>query len=396
MRSSTSPGPAALARIQGSNYACIELHADVHLQAQEPATFALWQSYIESSAADCLIILGDLFEVWVGDDWGLSDPFALQCAAVLHAASQHKDIYYLHGNRDFLLGAAYAAACGMQLLTEPCVLDLGHEQILLSHGDAWVTSDVAYQNFRHMVRQPQWQADFLAQPLAARLQLAANIRAQSQAAQAGRTHYDDINPLPALAAMQAASAQTLIHGHTHRPSHDELDSSHTRWVLSDWDANAGRGDVLRLQTSPQGLGIERIQMRSSNHNDSNSDNNSALIAASQARLKNVTDALITADCQGKICGWNASAQALFGFSAAQALGQSLDLIIPEHLRDAHWAGFYRAIANKDISHHGPARKTRALHQSGDKRYVMMRFDLVRNAGGEVLGAMALAQAVSSN
>ena len=87
MRSSTSPGPAALARIQGSNYACIELHADVHLQAQEPATFALWQSYIESSAADCLIILGDLFEVWVGDDWGLSDPFALQCVVVLHAVS---------------------------------------------------------------------------------------------------------------------------------------------------------------------------------------------------------------------------------------------------------------------------------------------------------------------
>ena len=389
MRSSTSPGPAALARIQGSNFACIELHADVHLQVQVPATFALWQNYIENSRADCLIILGDLFEVWVGDDWGLSDAFAQQCAAVLHAASQHKDIYYLHGNRDFLLGAAYAAACGMQLLTEPCVLDLGHEQILLSHGDAWVTSDVAYQNFRHMVRQPQWQADFLAQPLATRLQLAANIRAQSQAAQAGRTHYDDINPLPALAAMQAAGAQTLIHGHTHRPSHDELDSSHKRWVLSDWDADAGRGDVLRVQGSENAAkpaSIQRIAIR----------DNTALIAAAQARVQNADDALISADCQGNICGWNANAQALFGFNAAEALGQSLDLIIPEHLRAPHWAGFYRAIANKDVSHHGPARKTRALHKSGGKLYVMMRFDLLQDAAGKVLGAMALAQALPSN
>ena len=389
MRSSTSPGPAALARIQGQNYACIELHADVHLQAQEPATFALWKNYIDSSSADCLILLGDLFEVWVGDDWGLSDPFAQHCAAVLHAASQHKDIYYLHGNRDFLLGSAFAAACGMQLLTEPCVLDLGHEQILLSHGDAWVTADVAYQNFRHMVRQPQWQADFLAQPLATRLQLAANIRAQSQAAQAERTHYDDINHLPALAAMQAAGAQTLVHGHTHRPSHDELDASHQRWVLSDWDAEAGRGDVLRVQGSENAAkptSIQRIAIR----------DNTALIAAAQARVQNADDAFITADCQGMICGWNASAQALFGFSAAEALGQSLDLIIPEHLRGAHWAGFYRAIANKDVSHHGPARKTRALHKSGDKLYVMMRFDLLHDAPGEVLGAIALAQAVPSN
>ena len=386
MRSSTSPGPAALARIQGSSYACIELHADVHLQAQEPATFALWQSYIESSAADCLIILGDLFEVWVGDDWGLSDAFAQQCAATLKAASRNKAIYYLHGNRDFLLGPAFAAACGMQLLTEPCVLDLGHEQILLSHGDAWVTADVAYQNFRHMVRQPQWQTDFLAQPLAARLQLAANIRAQSQAAQAGRTHYDDINPLPALAALQAAGAQTLIHGHTHRPTHDALDASHARWVLSDWDAAAGRGDVLRVQASNEATkptAIQRIAIR----------DNTALIAAAQTRAQSADDALISADSLGHICSWNAQAESLFGFSAAEALGLSLDLIIPEHLRQQHWAGFYRAIANKGVSHHGPARKTRALHKSGDKLYVMMRFDVLLDEAGAVLGAIALAQAV---
>ena len=277
----------------------------------------------------------------------------------------------------------------MQLLTEPCVLDLGHEQILLSHGDAWVTADVAYQNFRSMVRQLQWQADFLEQPLPTRLALAANIRSQSQAVQAERTHYDDINALPALAAMQDAGAQTLIHGHTHRPSHDELDTSRTRWVLSDWDADAGRGDVLRVQASKDAAkagSIHRIAIR----------DNTALIAAAQARVQNAEDALISADCLGNICSWNARAQALFGFSAAEALGQSLDLIIPEHLRTPHWMGFYKAIANKGVSHHGPARKTRALHKSGDKLYVMMRFDLVLNEAGTVLGAIALAQAVQSS
>lgn len=384
-----STSQQALARIQGQNYACIELHADVHLQAQEPATFALWQNYIQHSPADCIIILGDLFEVWVGDDWGLSEPFAQQCAATLKAASSNKAIYFLHGNRDFLLGAAFAAACGMQLLAEPCVLDLGHEQILLSHGDAWVTADVAYQNFRSLVRQPQWQADFLAQPLPTRLELAANIRSQSQAVQAERTHYDDINALPALAAMQAAGAQTLIHGHTHRPSHDELDASHKRWVLSDWDADARRGDVLRVQASKdvtKAAAIHRIAIR----------DNTALIAAAQARVPSAEDALISADCLGTICSWNARAEVLFGFSAAEALGQSLDLIIPEHLRGAHWAGFYKAIANKGVSHQGPARKTRALHQSGDKLYVMIRFDLLLDEAGAVLGAIALAQAIQSS
>lgn len=218
------------------------------------------------------------------------------------------------------------------------------------------------------------------------MQLAANIRAQSQAAQAGRTHYDDINPLPALAAMQAASAQTLIHGHTHRPSHDELDASHARWVLSDWDAAAGRGDVLRVQASNEATkptAIQRIAIR----------DNTALIAAAQTRAQSADDALISADSLGHICSWNAQAESLFGFSAAEALGLSLDLIIPEHLRQQHWAGFYRAIANKGVSHHGPARKTRALHKSGDKLYVMMRFDVLLDEAGAVLGAIALAQAV---
>lgn len=240
--------------LQFAPQAVVEVHADVHLQHSLPANFSAWQNMISNSCADAIIILGDWFEVWVGDDWGLQDPFAQTCAAFLRRISRQRRLYFMPGNRDFLLSAAYAQACGLALLADPCLLSLGQQRILLTHGDAWVTADTAYQDFRRLSRSPAWQADFLARPLAERIELGAAMRAQSQAAQAQRQDYDDIDQALACSQLQAQKARILIHGHTHRPSHDSLGAGLERWVLSDWDAAQGRGDFLRISAA----GISRI------------------------------------------------------------------------------------------------------------------------------------------
>ena len=242
--------------------ACVEIHADVHLQQGQDANFAAWQQTMLGSAADAIIILGDWFEVWVGDDWGLQDLFAQACAAVVRQCSAKRAVYFLPGNRDFLLGADFAYSCGLQILADPCLLELGGQRILLTHGDAWVSSDLEYQAFREQARSPAWQTAFLSRPLRERVQLGAAMRAQSQAAQAQRAVYDDIDLPLALAQLQAAGAHTLVHGHTHRPSCESLDADgqYKRWVLSDWDATHGRGDYLRIDA--KGISRHPIQAAS--------------------------------------------------------------------------------------------------------------------------------------
>jgi UDP-2,3-diacylglucosamine hydrolase len=242
-----------LTPLQLPENALVQVLADTHLHASDSATFMAWQNCLQSSVADAIILLGDIFEVWVGDDWGLQDPFALQCAAVLRQTSAKRPLYFIHGNRDFLLGSAFAQHCGVQILADPCVLAIGAKRTLLSHGDAWVTADAPYQAFRQLARSSAWQREFLARPLAERVALGAAMRAQSQAAQAGRSHYDDIDFALALDAMRQADTPTLLHGHTHRPSCDALDAQHQRWVLSDWDAQQKRGDYFLISTA----GIER-------------------------------------------------------------------------------------------------------------------------------------------
>lgn len=227
----------------------VQVLADIHLHAGDSATFTAWQSVMLNSHADAIILLGDIFEVWVGDDWGLQDSFALACAGVLRQVSATHQLYFMHGNRDFLLGTEFAQACNMQILADPCVLAIGQQRTLLSHGDAWVTSDLPYQTFRQLVRNSTWQHDFLAKPLAERIALGAAMRAQSQATQAGQQHYADIDTQIALAALQQTNSHTLVHGHTHRPSCDALDAQHTRWVLSDWDAEQKRGDTLCINAA---------------------------------------------------------------------------------------------------------------------------------------------------
>ena len=236
-------------------HAVVEVHADVHLHSSQARTAAAWQHMLLGSRDDAVVILGDWFEVWVGDDWGLQDPWVQSCAAIVRQVSSQRAVYFLPGNRDFLLGERFALSCGLQLLADPCLLELGTQRILLTHGDAWITADNAYQAFRAQARSAAWQQDFLSRPLTERIALGAALRAQSQAAQAGRSHYEDIDFALACEQLRQHQANTLIHGHTHRPSHDSLAPGLERWVLSDWDADQGRGDYLRLSQ----IGIERVQ-----------------------------------------------------------------------------------------------------------------------------------------
>ncbi|MEY4267321.1 MAG: hypothetical protein RIS90_1856 [Pseudomonadota bacterium] len=233
---------------------CIDLISDLHLQPGEPATVAAWQAYLQGTSADALFILGDLFEVWVGDDALApgADGFAADCVALLRSASGHRPVYLLHGNRDFLLGEAFAQAAGLQLLTDPCVLTAGSQRWLLSHGDALCLADTDYQRFRTEVRSPAWQQAFLAQPLAVRQAQARALRAQSEARKRIAGADADLDAAACRAWLASHRADTLIHGHTHRPAAHDLGQGWTRLVLSDWDASAhpARAEVLRLHLPP--------------------------------------------------------------------------------------------------------------------------------------------------
>ncbi len=240
-----------------SHWRTVDFLSDLHLQASEPNTLAAWHHYLQTTPADALFILGDLFEVWVGDD-ALDDPgsFESQACALLLAASRQRALFFLHGNRDFLIGPGFARHTGATLLHDPTVLVWQGQRLLLSHGDALCLDDVDYQRFRVQARSVQWQEHFLAQPLAQRRAQARGIRAESEARKQSGAVYADVDGPAAIAWLQAARATTLVHGHTHRPAEHALVPGLARVVLSDWDAAAQppRADVLRL--TPQGL--ERI------------------------------------------------------------------------------------------------------------------------------------------
>ena len=244
---------------------CIDFISDLHLQASDPATLDAWQNYLQTTRADALFILGDLFEVWVGDDsvepqtltTDKANGFEARCAQLIKSASQRLDVYFIHGNRDFLLGPAFAASCNMSLLTDPCTLEFGGQRWLLSHGDALCLDDTDYQHFRTQVRNPEWQQAFLAKPLIERQEIARSLRAQSEQLKRSTAVYADVDTQAACHWLNTAQASTLIHGHTHRPADHELacglNQVRRRLVLSDWDATAtpARMEVLRLNSDPK-------------------------------------------------------------------------------------------------------------------------------------------------
>lgn len=239
-----------------SHWQRVDFISDLHLQAGDDATFRVWRDYLRTTRANAVFILGDLFEVWVGDDvvdHAASSPeqgpgFEARCAQVLNAASQRLDIFFMHGNRDFLLGPAFAKVCGMTLQDDPSALDFGGQRWLLSHGDALCLTDTDYLKFRAQVRSEQWQRDFLSQSLPQRQAIARALRTQSEARKRSGASYSDLDAQACCDWLHMAQASTLIHGHTHKPTEHDLPQGLRRIVLSDWDALATppRAEVLRL------------------------------------------------------------------------------------------------------------------------------------------------------
>jgi UDP-2,3-diacylglucosamine hydrolase len=225
--------------------------SDLHLDAERPAITELFGRFIdgEAASADALYILGDLFEAWVGDD----DPSAAGAFVANKLRGLRETgvpVYFMRGNRDFLLGDDFAARAGITILPDPSVVLLHGTPTLLMHGDTLCSDDVAYQQFRAQTRDPDWQRQFLAQPLATRLAFAQQARAASKAHQSGlkaqgaMDAITDVNPATVEATLARFGIATLIHGHTHRPAVHAHEGG-TRIVLGDWYE---QGSVLRVDT----------------------------------------------------------------------------------------------------------------------------------------------------
>jgi UDP-2,3-diacylglucosamine hydrolase len=240
------------------SWRAIDFISDLHLQASEPATFQAWQSYMQTTPADALFILGDLFEVWVGDDVLKEHGFEHRCSQVIQQTADRVPTFLMHGNRDFLVGSSMMTACNITLLADPAVLNFNHQRWGLSHGDALCLGDTAYMAFRQQVRSTEWQQAFLAKPLAERQAIARGLRQQSEARKKSGAEYADVCPQAARQLLLDANASTLIHGHTHKPGAHDLGNGLQRVVLSDWDAAATppRAEVMRLTNA----GLQRIPL----------------------------------------------------------------------------------------------------------------------------------------
>ena len=224
--------------------------SDLHLQPSHPLTCAAFFAFLQerAMAAQALYLLGDLFEYWAGDD-DLADPLHQQIAQAIRAVSDAGvAVYWIAGNRDFLVGQAFADAAGLRLLAEPHVADIGGQRIALVHGDAQCTDDLNYMAFRAQVRDPAWQAQFLAMPLAQRKGIIAGMRDGSRAAHTTKSYeLMDVAPSAVNALFDATASNVIIHGHTHRPAL-HVNGARRRYVLPDWEpyAEPARGGWIAI------------------------------------------------------------------------------------------------------------------------------------------------------
>ena len=226
------------------------LISDLHLHTGQPDITRGFLDYLERDArhADTLYLLGDIFEAWIGDDY-LGDLERQVIDALRRLSDAGTQLYFMHGNRDFLVGEDFAAAAGATLLDDPCLATLGRQTVLLMHGDSLCTGDEEYMKFRAMARDPEWQAQILALPIEQRLELAKSLRMQSSDANTQKADaIMDVTPAEVEAIMREHGVSTLIHGHTHRPAVHEftLDGQPAqRIVLGDW--RPGRGWEVRVE-----------------------------------------------------------------------------------------------------------------------------------------------------
>lgn len=227
----------------GANRTCFI--ADLHLAEERPQASGRFFHFLDTVAAGCdaLYILGDLFEYWVGDD-DLESPLASQAARKIRSlAESGTPVYFMHGNRDFLLAQRYASLCGMTLLEDPASIALYGTPTLLTHGDTLCTDDQSYQRFRKIIRHPLIRKTLLALPLKLRHSLAGAARSGSEQAKTGKS-YDimDVNQEAVIAMLRQSGSTRMIHGHTHKPARHEFihqGAACERWVLPDWYGEGG-------------------------------------------------------------------------------------------------------------------------------------------------------------
>ena len=233
--------------------------SDLHLTAVEDPVFDRFVVFCERLAMDgrALYLLGDVFEAWVGDDDDA--PLATAVAAQLkrlHDAGL--DIAFMHGNRDFLVGAEFAARAGARLLGEVELVELFGRRVVLLHGDTLCTDDTQYQAVRKRLRDPRWQQQFLSQPLAARRAFAAKARAESAAHTAmASAEIMDVNAAAVSGLLAETGADWIVHGHTHRPAVHSLDGERKRIVLGDWPRAAS---WLRVEGAAATLHFEEREL----------------------------------------------------------------------------------------------------------------------------------------
>lgn len=232
--------------------------SDLHLQEIDHPITQTFLSFLQTTAIDSdqLYILGDFFEYWIGDDHS-NELNRLISQALSKLKDKGTEIFFMTGNRDFLLGEEYAKQCGMKILPDPYVLPAPQSHILLSHGDYLCVDDTEYQKIRPVLRSAEWQQDFLAKPLIDRINFAEQARQQSKENQ---QDYDlvDLNDTAIKEALSTHQCQLLIHGHTHQPGLREVTNSEfNRLTLSDWDHDIyyieildNAHPVLKRLTSP--------------------------------------------------------------------------------------------------------------------------------------------------
>jgi UDP-2,3-diacylglucosamine hydrolase len=213
--------------------------SDLHLDQNKPEIIERFLAFLKARASDAraLYILGDLFEVWLGDDDEASA--FLEVFDALKDFSSRAELFFMHGNRDFLVSQNLSAKLNMTLLTEPKLVQLGKQKIALMHGDLLCSDDVDYQNFRKLVRQPEWQQNFLNKPLSERQSIADALRKESALAMNQKTNQImDVNQQTVETTFDELGIDILIHGHTHRPAVHQLSKNRKRIVLGDWQPEA--------------------------------------------------------------------------------------------------------------------------------------------------------------
>ena len=231
-----------------AHWQAIDFISDLHLARGMPRTFDAWATHLESTPADAVLMLGDLFEVWVGDDARASG-FERECTEVLMRAARLRTLGFMAGNRDFLVGATLLGECGVVALADPTVVAAFGARALITHGDALCIGDIDYQRFRAEVRRAAWQQRFLGLPLDERRTIARSLRDASEARRRASPVPADVDVDAALAAewLARAAAPVLVHRHTHPPGRPALPRGGTppRRSARGHEHTTGRADVLR-------------------------------------------------------------------------------------------------------------------------------------------------------